>query len=57
MKLECSRQILKSRQISNVMKIRPVEVEMLQVDGHKDRRTESKHDEADRLFLKFCERT
>ena len=46
MKLEFSRQIFKKNpQISNLMKIRPMEAELLYVDGQTDR-----HDEANSSF-------
>jgi hypothetical protein len=38
-------------QISNVMKIRPVEAELFHSDGRTDR-----HDEAYSRFSQFCER-
>jgi hypothetical protein len=47
MKLEFSQQILENIQISNFMKIRPVEAELF----HADRR-----DEANTRLSQFCER-
>jgi len=41
----------KNAQISNLMKIRPLEAELF----HADRRTVS-HDEANSRFSQFCER-
>ena len=40
MKAEISRQISKNNQILNIMKIRPVEAELLHADGRTDRRGE-----------------
>jgi hypothetical protein len=39
MKLEFSRQIFKSSQISNFMKIHPVVAELFQAEGHTDGQT------------------
>jgi hypothetical protein len=51
-KLDLFRQIFeKKTQISNFMKIRPVEAELLHADGRTDR-----HEEADSPFSQFCER-
>jgi hypothetical protein len=36
MKLECSRQIQKRPQITNLMKIRPVGAELFHADGQRD---------------------
>jgi hypothetical protein len=45
----------KNSQISNFMKIRPVEAEFLHADGRTDGHT-NRHDEANSRFSKFCER-
>jgi hypothetical protein len=63
MTLEFSRQIfLKNPQISNFMKIRPVEAGLFHADrrtaGRTDGRTDgqkNRHDEANSRFLQFCE--
>jgi hypothetical protein len=55
MNLEFSRQV---SQISNLMKIRPVEVALFQADGRTDRKTDrqtDRHDNVNSRFSKFCE--
>jgi hypothetical protein len=52
--------MLENTQISNLMQIRPVTAEMFhadrRTDGWTDRRTD-RHDEANRRFSQFYERT
>ena len=45
--------LLKSTQISNFKKIRPLGAELFHTDGQTDR----KHDEANSRFSQFCELT
>jgi len=45
---------LKNIEISDVMKIRPVGVELFCADGQTDRQTD-RHDEANSHFSQFCE--
>jgi hypothetical protein len=44
----------KNTQISNIMKIRPVESELYQADRRTDGRTD-RHDEANSRFSQFCQ--
>ena len=55
MNLEFSRHILKNIQISNFMKIRPVEAKMSHVDGQTERQTDRHYEGNSRVWV-FGER-
>jgi 16S rRNA G1207 methylase RsmC len=51
MKLQFSRQILEKSQLPNLMKIRPVGIELFHAGGRTDG-----HNEVNSRFSQFCER-